>query len=93
VFHLDIAKVGLGCFICCNDNIRMFQAYVQYVSVVSDTCFKCFHLDVACLLWLHTHVSSVCFHVFQMFQIYFVKVDLNVAYVVMAIHACFKSIF
>jgi hypothetical protein len=23
VFHLDIAKVDLGCCICCNDNIRM----------------------------------------------------------------------
>jgi hypothetical protein len=79
-------RVDLGCFICCNDNICMFQAYVQSVSVVSDACFLCFHLDVAyvcygcthmfqvfvfmcfrcciCLLWLHTYVSSVCFHVF-----------------------------
>jgi hypothetical protein len=47
VFHLDVAKVYLGCFICCNDNVCMFQAYVQSVSVVLDISFKCFHLDVA----------------------------------------------
>jgi hypothetical protein len=45
------------------------------------------------LLWLHTHVSSVCFHVFQMFQTYVAKVDLNVVYVAMTIYACFKSLF
>jgi hypothetical protein len=42
------------------------------------------------LLWLHTHVSSVCFNVFQMFQTYVAKVDLEVAYIAMAIHACFN---
>jgi hypothetical protein len=36
------------------------------------------------------HIPSVCFHVFQT---YIVKVDLNIAYIIMAIHACFKSIF
>ena len=59
--HMDVAKVDIECFICCNDNIRMFQAYVQSISVVSDTCFKCFHLDVA--------------------------------YIAMAAHACFKYLF
>ena len=44
------------------------------------------------LLWLYTHVSSVCFHVIKMFQPYVAKVDLDVAYVAMAIHACFKCI-
>jgi hypothetical protein len=92
LFYLDIVKVDLRCFICCNDNIRIFQVYVQSVLVVSDTCFKCFHLDVAYIA-LDTHVSSVCFHVFQMFQTYVAKVDLYVAYVAMAIHSCFKSIF
>jgi hypothetical protein len=61
VFHLDVAKVDMECFVCFNDNIQMFQAYVQSVYVVSDVCFKCFYL--------------------------------NVAYVVVAAHACFKYLF
>jgi hypothetical protein len=44
LFHLDVAKIDLGCCIRCNDNIRMLQAYVF-------KCFKhmfqVFHLDVA----------------------------------------------
>jgi hypothetical protein len=36
VFYLDVAKVYLR---CCNDNIRMLQAYI---SGVSNICFKCF---------------------------------------------------
>jgi hypothetical protein len=39
VLRLDVAKVDLGCCICCIDNIRMLQAYVLSVS---DVCFKCF---------------------------------------------------
>jgi cellulose synthase/poly-beta-1,6-N-acetylglucosamine synthase-like glycosyltransferase len=46
------------------------------------------------------HVSSVYFLVFQMFETYVVivsygccKVDLDVVYVAMVIHICFKSIF
>jgi hypothetical protein len=31
VFRLDVAKVDLRCCICCNDNIRMLQAYVSSV--------------------------------------------------------------
>jgi hypothetical protein len=49
------------------------------------------------LLWLHTYVSSVCFECFrcfrlmlQVFHLNVTKIDLDVAYVVMAIHACFK---
>ena len=38
------------------------------------------------LLWSHTDVSSVSFHVFHT---YVAKVDLDVAYVAMPIHACF----
>jgi hypothetical protein len=68
----------------------MFQAYVQSVSVVSDIC-KCFHLDVTYVAMVRIHVSSVYFHVFQMFQTYVAKVDLNVAYVAIAhaSRACF----
>jgi hypothetical protein len=52
------------------------------------------------LQWLHTHVSSVCFKCFtcfrlmlQVFHLDVAKVDLDVAYVAMTIHACFKHIF
>jgi hypothetical protein len=31
-----------GCCICCNDKIRMLQAYASIVSGVSDVCCKCF---------------------------------------------------
>jgi hypothetical protein len=55
MFHLDVAEVYLRCCICCNDNIRMLQAYI----------FKCFR---------------------RMFKAF----HLDVAYVVMAILACFK---
>jgi hypothetical protein len=43
------------------------------------------------------HVSSVCFKCFicmlQVFHLLVAKVDLNVAYVGMAIYACFKRMF
>jgi hypothetical protein len=46
------------------------------------------------LLWLYPHVSSVCLKCFilmlQVFHLVVVKVDLDVAYVVMALPACFK---
>jgi flagella basal body P-ring formation protein FlgA len=48
VVHLDVAKVDLRCFICCNDNIRMFQAYVQSVLVVFKRMFQVFS-SVCCI--------------------------------------------
>ena len=93
LFCLDFAKVDLGCCICCNDNIRMLQAYVSSVLGV----FKCFIWMLHMLLWLYTHVSGLCFKCFscfklmlQVFHLDVVKVYLDVAYVVMATHACFK---
>jgi hypothetical protein len=59
VFYLDVAKVNLGCCICCNDNIRMLQAYVSSVLCVSDVYLKCFIWMLHTLLWLYTYVSSV----------------------------------
>jgi hypothetical protein len=54
MFQIYISNVLSGCykrrskmFYMLQYNIRMFQAYVQRVSIVSDACFKCFHLDVA----------------------------------------------
>jgi hypothetical protein len=90
VFHLYVAKVYLGFFICCNNNIRMFQAYVQSASVVSDVCFKCFNLDVAYVA-MAAHTCFEClFHVFKMFQTYVAKGDQNVAYIAMVMQACFR---
>jgi hypothetical protein len=49
------------------------------------------------LLWIYTYVSGLrfkCFRCFrlmlQVFHLDVIKVDLNVAYIGMAIHACFK---
>jgi hypothetical protein len=39
VFHLNVAKVDLECYICCKGNICKLQAYV---SCISDVCFKSF---------------------------------------------------
>jgi hypothetical protein len=46
--------------------------------------FKVFQL-------FHTHVSSACFHVFQMFETYVAKMEMNIAYVAMAIYTCLKQ--
>jgi hypothetical protein len=69
----------------------------MFVSGVSDVCFKCFIWMLHMLLWLHMYISSVCFECFrcfrlmlQVFHFNVAKIDLNVAYVVMAIYTCFK---
>jgi hypothetical protein len=48
-------------------------------------------------LWLYPHVSRVCFKCFicvilmlQLFHLDVAKVELDIAYVAMPIHACFK---
>jgi hypothetical protein len=86
VFHLDNTKVDLGCFICCNDNIHMFQAYVQSVLVVSDAYFKCFHLYVACIAMV-VHACFKClFLCVSDVSDLCCKSDLDVAYVAIATH-------
>jgi hypothetical protein len=46
-FHLNVAKVDLGCCICCNNNICMLQAYVfKYFSCFKNM-FQVFHHNVA----------------------------------------------
>jgi hypothetical protein len=67
VFHLDVTKIDLRCFICCNDNIGMLEAYILSVLGVSDVCSKCFISMLHILLWLHMHVSSVCLKCFGYF--------------------------
>jgi hypothetical protein len=64
--------------------------------------FQVFHLDVAKYIWMlhNMHVSSACFKCFRcfirmlrVFHLDVIKVDLDVAYVVMAIYACLKYFF
>jgi hypothetical protein len=49
------------------------------------------------LPWLYTHVLSICFKCFrlmlQMFYLDVAKLDLDVAYVAVNIHSCFKRMF
>jgi hypothetical protein len=86
----------------------MLQAYVscckhifQVLQLFSDVCFKCFICLLKNIWMLHNmHVSSVCFkcfrcfiRMFQVFHLDVAKVDLDAAYVAMAIHACFKRTF
>jgi hypothetical protein len=80
--------------------LHMLQAYISSVSCVSDVCFKCFIWILHMLQWLYTHVLSICFKCFicfrlmlQVFHLDVAKVDLDIAYVAMTIHACFKHMF
>jgi hypothetical protein len=61
----------------------MFQVYVQSVLVVSDICFKCFHLDIAYVIM----AAHACFkYLFSCVSV--AKVDLDIAYVAMAKYTC-----
>jgi hypothetical protein len=93
VFHLDVVKVDLGYCICCNDNIRMLQAYVSSISDVSDVCFKCVHLDVVkvdlgcCndnIRMLQAYVSRVLDVCFKCIHLDIAKVNLGRCYVASA---------
>jgi hypothetical protein len=60
-------------------------------------CFKYFIWMLHMLLWLYTYISNVCFKcsdafrlIWQVFHLEVIKVYLDITYVVMAIHACFK---
>jgi uncharacterized membrane protein len=46
VFDLDVAKVNLRCCICCNNNIRMLQAYILKCFRCFKHMFQVFYLDV-----------------------------------------------
>ena len=65
-----------------------------YVSSVSNVCFKCSIWMLHLLLWLYLYVSNVDFKYFivmlQVFHLDVAKLDLDVAYVAMPIHTCFK---
>jgi hypothetical protein len=46
MFYLDVAKVDLRCFLCCNNNIYMLQDYVSNISGVFRRMFEVFRLDI-----------------------------------------------
>ena len=48
VFHLDVAKVDLG---CCNDNIHILQAYVSNVSF--GCCRNILVCRITCMFQVH----------------------------------------
>jgi hypothetical protein len=75
VFHLDVAKEDLGCCICCNDNIRMFKAYVSSISCVFRCMFEVFHLDVAYIAMALLACFKRMFPVFHMFHNHIVSVS------------------
>jgi hypothetical protein len=73
VFHLDVAKVNLRCCMCCNENIRMLQAYA---SSVFRRMFQVFHLDVAYVaIALPACFNKRVFQVFHTFHTYVVSVS------------------
>jgi hypothetical protein len=62
----------------CKPIFQVFHLDVAYVAMTLPACFKCFIYFVLMLQVFHLDVT---------------KVDLNVTYVVMPIHVCFKRIF
>jgi hypothetical protein len=84
VFHLDVAKVDMGCCTRCNAYIRMLQ---HYVSSILSGCCKSRSGMLRTLQCLYTHVATLCFKCFRcMFQVF----HLDVVYIVRTIYACFK---
>ena len=80
-------KSRSGCCICCNNKIRMLQAYVScvpmHVANVSSACFKSRSWCCTCCKWLYTHVLSHVLsvsydfiHMLQIFRVDVSKVDL-----------------
>jgi hypothetical protein len=89
VLYIDVIKVDRD------------VAHVAYIASVSDKCCKRFDLDVA-LHILHTYVVRVCFKCFIYFSFMLQQVFsccklqvfyLDVAYVAVAIHVCYKCMF
>jgi hypothetical protein len=83
---MDVAKVNLRCYICCNNNIRMLQAYIFKCFRYFRRKFQTFYLGVAytCMLQAYIFKCFRCFrHKFQVFYLDVAKVDLGVAYTCM----------
>ena len=73
MFYLDVVKVYLRCCICCNDNIRMLQAYIFKCF---RRMFQVFHLDVAKIdldvaytFMLHEYTFKCFISMLQMFHL------------------------
>jgi hypothetical protein len=85
----DVAYVTMTIYAC-------FKHMFSSVSVVSKVCFKCFIMMLQKYIWmLHNMHVFKCFRCYiRMLQVFYLDVakqDLDVAYVVMAIHVCFKA--
>jgi hypothetical protein len=85
VFHLNVAKVDLGCCICCKLYVwcePMFQEFQTFVSNVLSGCFKTrFWCYTCCNGYTRmfqayvSSVSSVFIFMLQMFHLDVLKVD------------------
>jgi hypothetical protein len=95
VFHLYVEKVDMGCCICCNDYIAWCKPMFQ-VFQVFRRMFQVFHLEVAYVAMV-IHACFKCFGCFrrmlQVFHLDVAKVDLDIAYAAISIHAGFKRMF
>jgi hypothetical protein len=67
----------------------MLQCLYTYVLSVYFKCFSYLHM----LQCLYTYVLSVCFKCFSYFRSILQVFYLDVAYVAVVIHVCFKCIF
>ena len=65
LFHMDVAKVDLGCFICCKCFRDMLQKFVQNILSIPDVCCKRFDLDVSYVLYICCNRMFQMFHLFQ----------------------------
>jgi hypothetical protein len=72
---------------------QVFQLFYTYVlSVLSGCCICCY--DYARMFQAYvSNVSDIFRFMLQVFHLDIAQVDLDVAYVAMAIHACFKNMF
>jgi hypothetical protein len=77
----------------------MFQVFQWFQNVYFKCLSGCYRNIFGCRITcvFQTYISSVLgvsyIYILQMFHLDVAKVDLNVVYVAMAIHVCFKRIF
>jgi hypothetical protein len=93
----DVAYVAMVIYVCYKSMSQVFQVFQKYVSSVSSrSCICCY----SCTRMFRAYVSSICFERFmlfkrmlQVFHLIVVKEYLNVTYVAIIIHTCFKRMF
>ena len=72
---------------------QVFQMFQTSVSSVSSRCCICCYGYTCMFQACVSNASDVFRLILQMFHLDIVKVDLDIAYVAMAIHTCFKTMF